>query len=292
MVRLDSFQRDALTAIYWHRLVNTDQLGRLVGPSMPARTVRDKLLALRRAGLVDRIVHQRAPRVWHVTEDGAAAVEAAGTVDARPYRLPSMAVADLLHRHALDVVETGLAFVETARAHGHDCGPLSWTPEVAHRVRAGSDRRDVVIADAVLHYVCERDGRRVQRVFFVEVDRATMPVARLARKLGRYVRYHGYVAKQAADNRPVWQQRYARFPRVLVVLSGAPEHVLDRRLADLRAHTQAMTTAALAHDRVVALATTLERLRCRGPLREIAVPLLGDDTRPVPVVGPPAARAR
>jgi hypothetical protein len=275
-VDLDAVQRDSLTVLYWHRLVSTEQVRRLVAPTLSPVTIRAKLAGLRSAGLADRITREHRPRTWHVTPAGAEAVEAAGTVDARAYRLPGTAVAHLLQEHNLDVVETSLAFVETARERGHECGPLSWTPEVAHqfRDRAG-DRRGVVIADAVLHYVLEEAGRRTQRMLFVELDRATMPVARLARKLVGYIRYHDH-APAGSRQRPVWRERYPRFPRVLIVLSGADQPVLERRLADLRAHAQAMPVVSAAAGRVDMVVTTLPRLLEHGPLAPVAMPLLGD----------------
>ncbi|RSM43151.1 hypothetical protein DMA12_19575 [Amycolatopsis balhimycina DSM 5908] len=273
---LDVVQRDALTVLYWHRLVSTEQVRRLVAPMLSAVSVRAKLAGLRRAGLADRITREHRPRTWHVTPAGAEAVEAAGTVDARAYRLPGTAVAHLLQEHTLDVVETGLAFVETAREHGHECGPLSWTPEVAHRFRDRiGDRRGVVIADAVLHYVLEEDGRRTQRTLFVELDRATMPVARLAPKVVGYIRYHDH-APAGTGQRWAWRERYPRFPRVVIVLSGAEPPVLERRLADLRAHAQAMPLVSTAAGRVDMVATTLPRLVDDGPLKPVAMPLLGD----------------
>ncbi|MDI5975482.1 replication-relaxation family protein, partial [Amycolatopsis magusensis] len=260
---MDPFQRQALTCLYWHRLMSTDQVRRLIAPSSPVRTVQHKLLDLHRDQLIDGIHGYHAPRAWHVTDDGAQLVEAAGQVDARPYRAPGAAVLKLLRGHALDVVETGLAFAETARVHGHDCGPLSWTPEVAHHLQHQRSR-DAVIADAVLHYTAEAAGRRVQHTFFIELDRATMPVARLARKLRAYVRYHDFTPPKST--RPAWRQRYPKFPKCLVVLSGAAEHVLERRLIDLRAHARAMPDLEFAGDRVTFLATQLHRLRSEGTL--------------------------
>ncbi|WP_284745989.1 replication-relaxation family protein [Amycolatopsis sp. RTGN1] len=273
---LDVVQRDALTVLYWHRLMSTEQVRRLVAPALSPVTLRAKLAGLRHAGLADRITREHRPRTWHVTPAGAESVEAAGTVDARAYRLPGTAVAHLLQEHTLDVVETGLAFVETARERGHECGPLSWTPEVAHQFRDRTgDRRGVVIADAVLHYVLDEAGRRSQRTLFVELDRATMPVARLARKLVGYIRYHDH-APAGAGQRLAWRERYPRFPRVVVVLSGAEPSVLERRLADLRAHAQAMPVVSTAAGRVDLVATTLPRLVQHGPLAPVTMPLLGD----------------
>jgi hypothetical protein len=288
MPALDPFQRDALTFLYWHRLLATDQIRRLVTPTGSPATRRRKLAALRAAGLVACVDREHRDRTWYVTSDGATLVEASGAVDARPYRVASPAVARMLGDHALDVAETGLAFVETAREHGDECGPLSWTPEVAHHFQRHGSARGVVIADAVLHYVLTDSAttRRSQRAFFVELDRATMPVARLAQKLVHYVRYHDYIPPQVPAAGPAWRQRYPRFPRVLIVLSGAGEHVLERRLADLRAHTQALAVVATAGDRVGILATTLRRLQTQGALADIAVPMLGASNRATSVFVP------
>ncbi|MGC7096724.1 replication-relaxation family protein [Amycolatopsis lurida] len=278
---MDRFQQQALSCLYWHRLMSTGQVRRLIAPATPLRTVQHKLRHLHHEQLIDGIHGHHAPRTWHVTDDGARLVEAAGLVDARPYRVPNAAVAKLLRGHALDVVETGLAFVEAARAHGHDCGPLSWTPEVAHHLQH-QRARDAVIADAVLHYTAEAAGRRAQHTFFIELDRATMPVARLAQKLRAYVRYHDFAPPKST--KPAWRQRYPKFPKCLVVLSGAPEHVLERRLLDLRAHARAMPDLEYAGDRIAFLATQLRKLRSEGPLAPIARPILGDTDGPVPVV--------
>ncbi len=132
-----------------------------------------------------------------------------------------------------------------------------------------------MIVDAVLHYVLEEAGRRSQRTLFVELDRATMPVARLARKLAGYIRCHDH-ALAGACRKPAWRERYPRFPRVLIVLSGSEQPVLERRLADLRAHAQAMPLVSTAAGRVDLVATTLPRLQDHGPLTPAAMPLLGD----------------
>lgn len=291
MPRLDPFKREALVVLYWHRLVSTDQVRRLIAPTTPIRTVQHKLLALQAEGLAEGLHRHHAPRTWHVTETGAELVEESRRVDARSYRIPRAAVVELLQDHTLDVVETGLAFISEARWRGDQCGPLSWTPEVAHRFRDGRGRHQgVVIADAVLDYVLDEDGRRSQRTLFIELDRATMPVARLAQKLRSYVQYHDYIpGKPNSAGRPAWRNRYARYPRLLIVLSGAAEHVLERRLADLRVYAQAMTGLALAGERVCALGTTLRRLQDHGPTADIALPLLAENGTPLSVFAWPKA---
>ncbi|WP_233594942.1 replication-relaxation family protein [Amycolatopsis sp. WAC 04169] len=66
---------------------------------------------------------------------------------------------------------------------------------------AGGRHQGVVIGDAVLDYVLD-DGHQSQRTFFIELDRATMPVARLAQKLRSYVQYHDYIPGRPNEPTP------------------------------------------------------------------------------------------
>lgn len=286
--RLTALQARALICAYWHRLISTDQLRRLLRPQVTPRHMQQQLADLRERGLLACVRRGDKQLLWFTTDAGAAMVEATGEVDLRPYRMTAEKAVAALQQHTYDVVETGIAFVTAARAHHHDCGPLSWAPEVAHRYagRASTPgHRDVLIVDAVLRYTVEETGIRSQHTFFIEVDRASMPVARLATKLRAYLRYHSHVPRHpGSDGRPAWQQRYPRFPRILVVLSGEAEHVLDRRLADLRGHAGALPALRVAGEHLTVLATTLERLRTHGPASDIAVPVLADDHTPQPLV--------
>lgn len=285
-IHLTTVQAQALTCAYWHRLISTNQLQRLLAPHvLGPRYVQRQMAGLREQELAAAARHPSGHLLWYTTETGAVLVEASGEVDRRAYRMTAAKAVPVLQAHRLDVVETGIAFVESARRHGHDCGPLSWTPEVGHpyghRYNLAAEDRDAVIADAVLHYTAEAGGHRSQHTFFVEVDRATMPVARLARKLLAYQRYHAHVPRhRGADGAPAWRRRYPKFPRILIVLSGAPEHLLDRRLADLRGHAAALRLP----NTLTVLATTLTQLRELGPTVDIAVPVLDEDPTPTPLV--------
>ncbi|MEU8763445.1 replication-relaxation family protein [Streptomyces sp. NPDC048659] len=293
-----------LHVLYQHRVMSTDQLQRLLLPAASASYLRRQLRGLLAAGLVQRIwaSHQpqaagqgerktrrptKPPYLWFLTEEGAQSVEDGGELQPRPYRITPEAVAGARQLHTLAVNETGIAFVRHAARLGHECGPLDWTPEVAHRIRDGQRRfeDDHVISDAVLSYVHVRRGQRAMMTLFLELDRATMTAARLAAKIAAYGRMHEYVPqhpdrarRSAASTRPAWQYTYPVFPRLLVVLDGRPSPTLASRLA---ARTEDLYTLTRADPRLSRLAgrlsigvTTLQLLQERGPFEPIFTPLL------------------
>jgi hypothetical protein len=282
--------QQALNVLYLHRLVSTHQMHRMLTPHHTrAEYMRRQLQRLRADGLVDAVsrrAHGQPDLLWWLTEKGASAVEAVGLLTPRPYRMSPEAAAGPLQEHTLATVETGLAFVAWARRLQHECGPLDWSPEIAHYYR-GEDKPGedlALIPDAVLHYL-HTDGRqRTHLTFFIEVDRAQMTVARLAQKLHAYARYRDFVPQTsnrgARFNRtrhtaatPAWRSRYPAYPRVLLVLTGASPGRLQRRIADLRSLVAA--NPALAGTAVRAGATTLEQLQEEGPFAPIFTPLLG-----------------
>ena len=74
--------------------------------------------------------------------------------------------------------------MEAARERGDDFGPFAWRHEVSHPplARAGRRRRRL-IADAVFTYLrIEEDGVAIEQRF-LEIDRATLTVDRLAAEL-------------------------------------------------------------------------------------------------------------
>lgn len=249
-VEASALAQHAQAVLYQHRLVTSHQLARMLTPETASRRYMLHVLhQLRTQGLADRVVPPgRRPHRWFLTPAGAHAVQDTDQVPARPYRMSPERAAGPLAEHMLAVVETGLAFLEHARLLGDDFEPLHWTPEVAHRYTKASGRfADThVISDALLHYIAvEPRGTRRQIQFLVEVDRATMPVHRLAGKLVAYARYFDHhplrKRRSAADGpaRPAWQERYPRFPRVLLVLDGANERRLANRRTDLAVYVRA-----------------------------------------------------
>ncbi|MEV8535619.1 replication-relaxation family protein [Streptomyces sp. NPDC051211] len=291
---LGQVAQQAAQVLYQHRLVSTRQLHRLVTPHH-TRTeyLRRQLHTLREAGfagVVGRRTTGQTELLWWLTEKGAQAVEAVGLLQQRPYRMSPEAALGPLQEHTLAVVDTGAAIVEHARRLGHECGPLDWSPEIAHYYRDESRPGEelCLVPDAVLNYVHTEARQRTLLTFFIEVDRTQMTIARLAQKIHAYAAYHAYapqppVARGARGPRrqatmPAWRSRYPAFPRLLLVLTGASEERLARRIADLR--SLAASDPALATTPLRVGVTTLDQLRARGPFEPILTPVLGT-TEPV-----------
>ncbi|WP_406349376.1 replication-relaxation family protein [Streptomyces sp. NBC_00144] len=291
---LSRLSQEALPVLYRHRLLTAHQMQRLLRPKLTStRYLRDQLHQLHNLGLADATVrhHNRAgEHLWYITNLGCEVVESGGETTPRAYRMSEQAAASQLQEHTIAVNETGLAFVEHARRLGDECGPLDWDPELSHRVRDGDSRlgdEAFLIPDAVLSYVRTQGDERALLTFFCEIDRSTMTIARLAGKLHAYARYATYVpspqapgrrrpARPAAFGREAWRERYPAFPRILLVLTGAPLHVLSKRAADLRALATADPRLARAADQLRAGVTTLELLQVHGPFAPIITPVLGD----------------
>ncbi|MCX5216202.1 replication-relaxation family protein [Kitasatospora sp. NBC_00240] len=303
----------ALGVLYQHRAMTTDQLHQLLTPAAKRPVyLRRELKRLLDAGLVDRLWAQyveaaetpdipaqamsdrqrkqaplNTPYLWFLTEAGAETVEQGGEAMPRPYRVTPESAAGSRQLHTRAVNDTGLAFVRHAARLGHECGPLDWMPEVAHRIRDGQRRfeDDHVITDAVLNYVDTTRGQRLMSTTFIEVDRATMPTALLAAKIAAYGRLHEYVPqhpdrarRSAASSRPDWQYTYPVFPRLLVILDGKRTPTLASRLASRTEDLYALTRADPRLARLAASlsvgVTTLQQLQQHGPFAPIFTPLL------------------
>lgn len=293
---LSRLAQEVLPVLYQHRLVSTSQLHELLQPhAQDARYLRRELGVLRREGMVGSVARRSSGQgelLSYVTALGAEVVEAGGEVTRRAFRMSEQAAAGQLQEHTLAVNDVGLAFVRTARREGHECGPLDWEAELTHRVRDGEDRladRAFVIPDAVLRYTHVAGRQRSLHTLFLEVDRATEHVSVLAAKLNAYARYQSYVPapapasrkrpRPAASTREAWRDRYAHFPRVLVVLSGAKsDAALQRRAADLRALAAADTRLGRAAGHLQAGVTTLHRLQEQGPFAPVVTPVFGEST--------------
>ncbi|MFJ3817748.1 replication-relaxation family protein [Streptomyces sp. NPDC090056] len=286
---LGQVAQQAAQVLYQHRLVSTRQLHRLVTPHH-TRTeyLRRQLHTLRQAGFAEAVGRRSTGQtelLWWLTEKGAHAVESVGLLQARAYRMSPEAALGPLQEHTLAVIEAGVAFVEHARRLGHECGPLDWSPEIAHYYRdeARPGEELCLVPDAVLNYVHTEGKQRTLLTFFVEVDRTQMTIARLAQKLHAYAGYHEYApqpqtAKGSRGPRrqaalPAWRYRYPTFPRLLLVFTGASEERLARRIADLR--SLAASDPSLTSTPLRAAVTTLDQLRRHGPFEQIFTPVLG-----------------
>ncbi|MFF3326959.1 replication-relaxation family protein [Streptomyces sp. NPDC002889] len=288
---LGPIAQQAVQVLYQHRLVSTRQLHRLITPHH-TRTeyLRRQLHTLRTAGLAETVGRRSTGQtelLWWLTEKGAQAVESVGLLPQRPYRMSPEAALGPLQEHTLATVETGLAFVDWSRRLGHECGPLDWSPETAHHYRDDSRPGEdlTLIPDAVLNYV-HTDQKAKQRTlltFFIEVDRTQMTIARLAQKLHAYAAYHEFTPQppsgrgprpvRRTSSTPAWRSRYPAFPRLLMVLTGASDTRLARRIADLR--SLAASHPALTNTGLRAGVTTLSQLQHRGPFDAIFTPVLG-----------------
>jgi Replication-relaxation len=212
-----------------HRVLSTPQLGAIHFPWRSSRWVQMVMARLRKAGLVAYVPSLGAPgaprRLWYATERGAQVALEAGLLESMPRLLDAEAAAGPLQRHTLAVNDTAIAFLRAARERCDEFGPLSWQHEVPHRLGRGR-RAGTVFADAVLTYVRLTESEVVVEQRFLELDRATLSVDRLAAELARYARLLDAEEKRGE---PLWRARYPSFPSVLCVLTGASRAALRRR---------------------------------------------------------------
>ena len=295
-VKLSPYQHRALTALYQHRLLTTAQLhALLLDHGRNLRRVQERLAELRVGGLADAVPGPglARPLVWFVTGRGAACVEAAHDVPARPYRMTAELAAGPLQQHALAVAEVAVAWTAQCRhprwAGVLETGPLDWTPEVGHRLteRIGGP---ALIPDAVLRVaVVDDQGERTEHTAMVEVDRAMMSTTRLTAKLRTYMRYYNYrpgAGKPGAtvgSSKRAWTSLYTGFPDTLIVLADP-----GTRAVDLGARLAALTASAKPIVRSIDLnppafyACLMPDLADRGPFSPIYTNLVTGEAGEMP----------
>lgn len=220
---------EILASLAQHRVLSTPQLAALHFPGRSPRSAQTAMAALADAGLAAFVTNfgsRGAPRrCWYVTERGAERAIEAGLLEEMPRLLDAEAAGGPLQAHTLAVNDVGIAFVSAARERGEDFGPLGWHHEVAHQLGRGR-RAGRLISDAVLSYLRLTETEVVFEQRFLELDRANMPVGRLARELGRYGQL---MRARGKGGEPLWRSRYPSFPSVLCVLAGADRAALRRR---------------------------------------------------------------
>ena len=224
---------DVLESLYEHRLLSTHQIHRMHTPKSGLRWTRTILAGLRRHGLVDFVrVADGDGSVYFLTSRGAHTVEliSTRTTASRKLITPDQA-AGPLRAHTLAVNETGIAFMQAARQQGDEFGALAWKHEIAHPTGA----RKLLIADALLTYLqYVAEGEFLFHYRLLELDRATLPVEKLAAKLASYTRLYRYTT--ATQKEPSWRARYEVFPDVICVLAGDnTTNALERRLQSVLA---------------------------------------------------------
>ena len=277
---------EVLASVAQHRLLTTAQVQAIHLPGAGRRWAQRVLARLKRAGL---IAYVHAPggrlRLWHVTERGAALAVSSGALDREPKLLSGTDAAGQLHAHTLAVNDAAICFLRAARERGDEFGPLSWRHEVAHPLTRGRGRRRrQLVADALLTYLLVEDDEVALEQRFLELDRATLPVDRLAAGLARYAQLH-----RARDERgePSWRAWYPTFPPVLCVLAGATEAVLERRRDTAIALCQTDPELARAPELAISLCL-LADLEARGPFAPIFLDVQAPD-QPVNWLGAPDA---
>jgi hypothetical protein len=281
--------RMALAVLTQYRMATTEQMHRVIAPSVRIEQTRRRLARLRAEGLVDRITLPQAGRmrVWFPTPYGVQLTSE--WPEMRGHR-PSRTVSDptavrLKAGHALTVTETALAFLEDARRRGEMCRPLDWLTEVHHPIGSG----EAVIPDALLYYQrgpADDDNGAMLRAF-VEVDRATMGPERLAAKLSAYERLYRYVptipgrSRQSIGQKPEledWRRHYPLFPRPLFVLDGTGPAGVENRVTALCAAARQVAPSRFLHD-VPILAAPLADLHHHGPSAPVWRPVHDPDQR-------------
>jgi hypothetical protein len=220
---------ELLASLAQHRVLSTPQVRSIHFPERSPRWARMALAPLADAGLaafVPNVGAAGAPRrLWYVTERGARAALGAGLLEEMPRLLDADAASGPLQQHTLAVNDAAICFLRSARERGDECGPLAWRHEVAHRLGYGRRSRSL-FADAVLTYVRLTSSEVVVEQRFLELDRATLSVDRLAAELGRYGRL---LRAEGRQGEPLWRSQYPSFPPVVCVLAGSDRAALRRR---------------------------------------------------------------
>jgi hypothetical protein len=220
---------EVVASLAQHRILSTAQVRTIHLPDRSYRWAQKLLARLGEAELAGYIEtpYGTPRRLWHVTEHGARLTREAGVLDGEPRLIGAEDAAGALQAHTLAVNDSAICFLSTARERGDEFGPFAWRQEVSHPLNYGRGRRRrALIADAVFTYL-RLDGSGVaieQR--FLEIDRATLSVDRLAAELVRYAELYRLAG---GDGEPLWRLRYPVFPPVHCVLAGGSRGVLERR---------------------------------------------------------------
>jgi Replication-relaxation len=227
----DFTEAEILGSLAQHRVLSTPQVQAIHLPGYSSRTTQRMMARLERQDLVAFASVPGVPgaprRLWYLTEAGAIAGRDAGMIDRLPRLLSAEQVTGPLQAHTLAVNDAGIAFLAAARQRGDEYSPTSWRHEVGHPLTAGRGRaRRSLIADAVLTYVRIGAEEVVVEQRFLELDRATLSIDRLAAELSRYARLY---KATGADGEPAWINRYPWFPPILCVLAGRERPALERR---------------------------------------------------------------
>ena len=258
---------EVLASVAQHRVLSTPQVRAIHVPQSGLRWAQRILARLERAGLVAHVDAPAGPRrLWYVTERGARLAQESGALEAPPKLLGPEEAAGQLRAHTLAVNDAAICFLEAARRRDDEFGPLSWRHEVAHPLTRGRGRRRrQLVADAVLTYLLVEEGEVAVEQRFLELDRATLAVDRLAAGLARYARLNRAAGE---GGEPAWRSWYPAFPPVICVLAGGSRAVLERRCDTAIAFLQSDPELERAPEVAISLCL-LEELQTDGPFAPI-----------------------
>ena len=176
---------EIVASLAQHRVLSAAQVRAIHLPGSGERWAQRLLVRLGDAGLAGYIRSPRSHRrLWHVTEQGARLAREAGELDGEPRLIGPEGAAGPLQAHTLAVNDAAICFIEAARERGDEFGPLAWRHEISHPLSRGRGRRRrALVADAVFTYLrLDGDGVAIEQRF-LEIDRATLSVDRLAAEL-------------------------------------------------------------------------------------------------------------
>lgn len=284
---------EVLESLVQHRLLSTSQIRELHAPERSRRWCQMLLADLHAMGLSESVRAPGGEQLHFATARGTEAIE---TIPSReePRRKiirPEQA-AGPLQQHTLAVNDVGLAFVHAARVAGDECPPLAWRHEIAHPITSSRAGRasELLIADALLHYLAVDDAGITFLDRFIELDRATTTVSALVDKLRRYGRLATYRnPKLRPDGQPVWRERYAQLPELIVAFANGPRHRLQRRMEALDAVLRSDLLELPAGPGV--RLCLLEDLMAQGPDAPVFLAPRAADGRVGWRTGPPAVEA-
>lgn len=269
---------EMLTSLAQHRVLSTSQLHALHTPTTSTQWTRRLVGELRSAGLAQSIrSRQRASQqLWFLTPAGHDALDGAPRGDQRRIQITPETAAGVLRAHTAAINDVGIAFTAAARHRDDECGPGAWRHEVAHPINLAAleGRRggEYVIADAVLRYTrLEGDGGIGMRTWFVELDRATMPLETLLEKLRRYARLSTFTA--TGDLQPAWRRTYPTLPSLLLVFADRDRAALERRRGNVLALAAADGEISAATDLRVRAALLEDLTDAGGPWEQVWVDL-------------------
>lgn len=257
---------EIVASVAQHRALSAAQIRAIHLPQSRERWTQRVLARLGEAGLLAYAQTTGVPqRLWFATEAGVRFAREAGVLRETPRLFSAAEVAGPLQAHTVAVNDAALCFLTAARERGDDFGPFAWRHEVAHLHSRRGQARRVLFADAVLTYLRLTEDEVVIEQRFLELDRATLSVDRLANELARYAELF---RAAGSDGEPLWRALYPSFPAVLCVLAGSTGAALERRRNTVLALMRADPRLTLAPEVQIRLCL-LEELRERGPFAPI-----------------------